>query len=162
MAQQNRIQLVSMRMHSGSLVTLSGLRIRQCHELWCRSQSRSDLALLWVRCRLDTTAPMRPLAWEFPYATCAAKNKQTNKQTKTIGNLKYVRRIIVFLNSFRAFLFCFAFCLFVFSGATPEACEGCQARGPNGAVACLHQSHSSARSKPHLRPTPQLTATPDP
>ena len=38
-----------------------------------------------------------------------------------------------------------------------------QAKGLIGAVATgLHQSHSNARSKPHLRPTPQLTATPDP
>ena len=37
------------------------------------------------------------------------------------------------------------------------------ARGPIRAVASsLHQSHSNAGSKPHLRPTPQLRATPDP
>ena len=40
-----------------------------------------------------------------------------------------------------------------------------QARGliAIGAVAAsLHQSHSNARYEPHLRSTPQLTATPDP
>ena len=38
-----------------------------------------------------------------------------------------------------------------------------QARDPIGAAAAnLHHSHSHAGSKPHLRPTPQLTATPDP
>ena len=36
-------------------------------------------------------------------------------------------------------------------------------RGQMGAVAAgLRQSHSNARSEPGLRPTPQLTATPDP
>ena len=41
--------------------------------------------------------------------------------------------------------------------------EGSQARGPIGAAAAgLHHSHSNTRSKPHLRPTPQLTATLDP
>ena len=29
-------------------------------------------------------------------------------------------------------------------------------------VAGLHHSHSDARSEPHLRPTPQLEAMPDP
>ena len=40
---------------------------------------------------------------------------------------------------------------------------GSQARGLIGAVAAgLRHSHSNARSKPSLQPTPQLTATPDP
>ena len=35
-----------------------------------------DPALLWLWCRLAATAPMRPLAWEPPYASGAAlKNK---------------------------------------------------------------------------------------
>ena len=37
-----------------------------------------------------------------------------------------------------------------------------QARGLIGAVATgLHHSHSNARSKPHLPPTPQLMGVPD-
>ena len=40
---------------------------------------------------------------------------------------------------------------------------GSQATGPIGAVAAsLRHSHSSAGSKLHLRPTPQLRATLDP
>ena len=42
--------------------------------------------LLWLWCRLAATAPIRPLAWEPPYAMGAAlekakrqKNKKTNK-----------------------------------------------------------------------------------
>ena len=47
--------------------------------------------------------------------------------------------------------------------AAPEAHAGSQARGLTGAtVANLCHSHSNAGSKPHLQPTPQLTATPDP
>ena len=61
------------------------------------------------------------------------------------------------------FYFIFFFCLFVFSRAVPTAYEGSQARGWIGAVPTgLHQSHSNAGSEPCLRPTPQLTATPDP
>ena len=57
--------------------------------------------------------------------------------------------------------FCFLF--FVFSRAAPVAYGGSQARGLIGAVAAeLHHSHSNARSELCLRPTPQLTTTPDP
>ena len=55
-----------------------------------------------------------------------------------------------------------SFCFLSFSGATPVAYGGSQARGLIGAAATsLRQSHSNAGSEPHLRPTPQLTATPD-
>ena len=54
-------------------------------------------------------------------------------------------------------------CLFAFSWAALAAYRGSQARGLIGAIATgLHQSHSNAGSEPHLQPTPQLTATPDP
>ena len=59
--------------------------------------------------------------------------------------------------------FFFFFCLFAFPRAAPMAYGDFQARGPIGAVATgLHQSHSNAGSEPHLQPTPQLMATPDP
>ena len=38
--------------------------------------------LPWLGCMLAAVAPIRPLAWEPPYAACAAlkdKTKQTNK-----------------------------------------------------------------------------------
>ena len=47
----------------------------------------SDPTLLWLWRRLAAMAPIRPLAWEPPYAMGAAQemakrqNKQTNKQT---------------------------------------------------------------------------------
>ena len=57
----------------------------------------------------------------------------------------------------------FFFCLFAISWVAPAAYGGSQARGRIGVLAAgLHQSHSHATSQPHLRPTPQLTATPDP
>ena len=34
-----------------------------------------DLILLWLWCRLPATAPIRPLAWEPPYAVGAALEK---------------------------------------------------------------------------------------
>ena len=63
------------------------------------------------------------------------------------------------LKSKQLFIY-FVFCLF---RAAPAAYGGSQAKGPIGAVAAgLHHSHSHIRSEPRLRPTPQLTATPDP
>ena len=63
---------------------------------------------------------------------------------------------------FFLFLFLF-FCLFAFSRAASAAHGGSQARGLIGAVAAtLHQSHSNSGSELSLRPTPQLTAMPDP
>ena len=53
--------------------------------------------------------------------------------------------------------------LFAISWAAPVAYGGSQARGLIGAIAAgLHHSHSNVGSYPHLQPTPQLTATPDP
>ena len=57
----------------------------------------------------------------------------------------------------------FFFGLFAISRAAPMAYGGSQARGQIGAVAAgLRQSHSNAGSESHLRPTPQLTAMPNP
>jgi len=56
----------------------------------------------------------------------------------------------------------FYFGPFAISWAAPAAYGGSQARGRIGAVVTgLRQSHSNAGSEPRLRPTPQLTATPD-
>ena len=50
---------------------------------------------------------------------------------------------------------------FLFFRATPTAYRGSQARSQMGAAALsLLHSHNT-RSKPHLRPTPELTETPD-
>ena len=47
--------------------------------------------------------------------------------------------------------------------ATPSAYGGSQAkRRIRAAAAALGHSHSNDRSEPHLRPTPQLMAMPDP
>ena len=57
----------------------------------------------------------------------------------------------------------FFFGLLSLSRATPMAYGGFQARGRIGAEATgLRQSHSNARFKSRLQPTPQLRATLDP
>ena len=59
------------------------------------------------------------------------------------------------------FIYLFFFCLLSAFRATPAACGGSQERGPIRATA-TGLCHSNAGSKPRLRPTLQLTATPDP
>ena len=64
--------------------------------------------------------------------------------------------------SFLSFFLFFFFCLF---RAVPVAYGLSQARGQIGAVAASlshSHSHSNVGSKPYLRPTSQLMATPDP
>ena len=92
MAQRKQIWLGTVRFRVWSLASLSGLRIWHCREGSCGVGCRcgSDLVLLWLWHRLAATAPIRPLAWEPPYAAGAAlkgqktktKTKQKNKQKK--------------------------------------------------------------------------------
>ena len=62
-----------------SLVSLSGLGIWCCC-VGCRCSS--DLALLWLWCRLVATALIQPLTWELPYATSAALKKDKKRKRK--------------------------------------------------------------------------------
>ena len=64
------------------------------------------------------------------------------------------------LSALQIFFF-FVFLLFLW--AAPVAYGGSQARGLiRAAGAGLHHSHSNTGSEPHLGPTPQLKAMPDP
>ena len=58
----------------------------------------SDPALLWLWHRLATTALIRPLAWESPYAMGAVLEKKKQNKTNKIPELE-------------AFLDCFQVCL---------------------------------------------------
>ena len=65
----------SMRMQIWFLALLGGLRIQCCHSIGLRCSS--ELTLLWHR--PAAAAPIRPLAWELPYASGAAL-KKSNKR----------------------------------------------------------------------------------
>ena len=71
-----------MRFQVLSLASLSGLRIQHCSELWCGSQTWLRYPLLWLWRRRESTAPIRPLAWEPPYAVGAALEKTKKKERK--------------------------------------------------------------------------------
>ena len=53
----------------------SGLRIQRCRELWCRLQMRLRSCVAVALAKAGGTAPIRPLAWEPPYAACVAPEK---------------------------------------------------------------------------------------
>ena len=78
-----------MRLRVLSLALLSGLSIWCCRGYGVGRRHGSDPALLWLWRRLAATAPIRPLAWELPYAVGAAqemaKRPKTNKKNKNIG-----------------------------------------------------------------------------
>ena len=112
-----------------------------------------DLVLLWLWYRLAAAALIRSLAREFLYATCVAiKRKEILKRLQFSSLKTLLAR--AYKSLFFIFLFLF-FCLSAFSRATPAAYGGSQARGIIGA-------YSNVGSELCLRPTPQLTAMPDP
>ena len=74
MAQWKRIRLGTMRFRIQSLASLSGLRIRRCCELWCRSQT-------WLGSCI-AVAPIRPLSWEPQYAVGVALKRPPPKKGK--------------------------------------------------------------------------------
>ena len=66
------------------LTLLSGLRIRHCCELWCRSQTwlgSFDPVLLWLWCRPAAVAPVQ----EPPYAMGAALKSKKIKREREKG-----------------------------------------------------------------------------
>ena len=61
-----------------------------------------DLALLWLWCRLAAVSPIQPLAWEPPWAMCAAVAQEKKKAKALLDTylltLKKLR-LVLFPNS---------------------------------------------------------------
>ena len=71
-----------MRRGVPSLASLIGLGIRCCCELGVGCRHSLDPELLWLWCRPAATAPIRPLAWELPFANdVALKSKKSSIHT---------------------------------------------------------------------------------
>ena len=118
------------------------------------------LTLLWAS--PSSTHPTLSTHWHFTGVKALATPSTPDHKGfgKEEGSLLLYPLVCVFL--FVLFLYVHFFLSFVFR-ATPAAYRGSQARGQTVAVAtALRHSHSNTRSEPHLRPTPQLTATLDP
>ena len=82
MVQWKRIRLGTIRLPVRSLASLSGLRIQRCMSCGVGRRRHSDPALLWLWHGLTAVAPMRPLAWEPPYAMGAALKKDKRQKKK--------------------------------------------------------------------------------
>ena len=79
---KKQIRLVYRRMQVQTLASLSGLRIKRCHELCVGRRRSSDSALLWLWYWPAAIALIRLLAWEPPYAAGAAQEKAKRQKTK--------------------------------------------------------------------------------
>ena len=73
MVQRKQSRLGAMRLRVQSLALLSGLRIRCCYELWCRSQMRLGSYVAVCSCGV---ALIGPLAWEPSYMALKSKKKK--------------------------------------------------------------------------------------
>ena len=83
-----QVWLSSMRRRVQSLALLGGLRIRCCHEVWCRPHTWLGSLLLWLWCRLVAAALIPPRAWQPPLLTVqpqkAKKKKKRKKKRNTV------------------------------------------------------------------------------
>ena len=158
-----------MKLRVRSLALLLGLRIRRCRELWCRLQMRLGshvtVVLVWASGYSSDSTPS--LGTSICRGSGPRKGKKTKNKNKThtwpdssrksCGDSPFYPccNNIIVLSLFFFFL--------PFFRAAPAAYAGSQARGQIGAAAAARcHSHSNTGSKPHLRPTPQLTSMPDP
>ena len=84
-AQRYRTWIVSMRMWVGSLASLTGLRIRCCRELWCRSQMqlRSCIAVAVAQAG-SCSSYLTPHLGTRVCRGCDPKKKCPGKTTKRI------------------------------------------------------------------------------
>ena len=64
-----------------SLVSLSGLRIRHCHELRCGSKTRLGSGVAVAVVYLAAIAPIGTLAWAPPYAMGAALTQKQKQKS---------------------------------------------------------------------------------
>jgi len=125
---------------------------------------KSELQLLPYATATATQDPSRICILHQSLWQCQVLNPLIDARERT-HLLMYTSRILNPLSHNRNFLCCWVFCFlgffFIFFRAAPVAHGSSLARGRVGAVAAgLHHSH--AGSEPCLRPTPQLSATPDP
>ena len=95
----SKTRLLSMRMQVRSLASLSGLRIgiAMSYGIGCRCSS--DPELLWLWHWPADAAPIRPLAWELPYAAGVAlkrrQQQQQQQQQKTRPTIIYLSEWLI-------------------------------------------------------------------
>ena len=82
LTQWKGIWLASMRLRVQSLASISGLRIHAALSCGVGCRCSLDPELLWLWRRPAATAPIRPLAWEPPFATGVALKRPPPKKKK--------------------------------------------------------------------------------
>ena len=75
-----------MRTQVQFLASLSGLTSGVAMSCGVGHRHGLDPMLLWLQCRLAATAPIRPLAWELPYAKGVALKKRRKGGRKEVEN----------------------------------------------------------------------------
>ena len=88
-----RARLVSMRMWVPSLALLSGKGSGIAVSCGVGHRCGSDSTLLWLWRRPAAVAPIRPLAWEPPYAAGMALKRQKDKTKKELPG-EFLKRIM--------------------------------------------------------------------
>ena len=85
LAQRKRIWLGSMRTQVRSLALLSGLRIRHCHEFWCRAQIQlgSGVGVAVMRAR-GYSSDLTPSLGTSICHRCGTKKKKKKKKATLI------------------------------------------------------------------------------
>ena len=180
MVQWKQIRLGTMRLWVRSLVLLRGLTIWRCRELWCRSQTQlgSRVAMAVVQA-ISCSSDLTPSLGTSEGVVLKKQTKTKNKQTKN-NSEKYQDLILQLLPSLiiyalhleiklyklnlQASLSFFSFLFFFFwsSQGRTRSIQRFSGEGSNRSLSCgPTYSHINARFEPRLRPTPQLTTTPD-
>ena len=88
------MNLLSMRMRVQFLASFSGLKIQCFMSCAISRRCRLDPELLWVGHMPAAAVPIRPLAWELPYATHVALKGKKKKTKKTKKAYIYLYRYI--------------------------------------------------------------------
>ena len=70
-----------------TLASLSGLRIRHCREVWCRSQMQPGFFIAEALEEASSWSSIGPLAWEPPYAS-ECSPKKLKKKVKLVEHMR--------------------------------------------------------------------------
>ena len=92
-AQQKWIWLVSMRMWVQSLASLSGLKSRHCHELWCRFQMWLGSCVAVAMVQATAVATINPPSLETSICHRCGPENTKKKKKSMLQKIKLLERV---------------------------------------------------------------------